>query len=189
MLLSFITREGEYNAQQWLNQNWETYLVLENNVTAGQINAAMNEIAVDKMGAELKQYLDMTFDDFQKAGNSFNYFLQPLGDIHLRSDNYGGFEPEADITYVYIFTAIAIQAVGPAATPDQVRSTATFQEVAAPTADQRIVAAIGDDRVVPGSAIDGGIAIDSRYFAMVLRATLMPLLTKVLAILLSLSGD
>ena len=107
MLLSFITREDEYNAQQWLNQNWETYLVLEESVTEEQINLAMNEIAIDRMGAELKQYLDMTFDDFKNAGNNFEYFLQPLEDIHLRSDNYGGFEPEADITYVYIFTAIA----------------------------------------------------------------------------------
>jgi putative ABC transport system permease protein len=107
MILSFITREDEYNAQQWLNQNWETYLTLEENVTAEQVNLAMNEIAVDKMGVELKQYLDMTFEQFKSGGNSFEYFLQPLSDIHLRSDNYGGFEPEADITYVYIFTAIA----------------------------------------------------------------------------------
>lgn len=107
MILSFITREEEYNAQQWLNQNWETYLTLEENVTAEQVNLAMNEIAVDKMGVELKQYLDMTFEQFKSGGNSFEYFLQPLSDIHLRSDNYGGFEPEADITYVYIFTAIA----------------------------------------------------------------------------------
>lgn len=107
MILSFITREDEYNSQQWLNQNYDTYLVLNENADPAQVQAQMNEIAIDKMGAEFKQFLDMTYDQFLAAGNSFNYFLQPLGDIHLRSDGYGGFEPEADITYVYIFSAIA----------------------------------------------------------------------------------
>lgn len=107
MLLSFITRENEYNDQQWLSQNYETYFVLNPNATMEQVKIKMNDIAIEKMGAELKQYLDMSFEDFEAAGNSFKYFLQPLDEIHLRSDNYGGFEPEADITYVYIFTAIA----------------------------------------------------------------------------------
>lgn len=106
-LLSFITRENEYNDQAWLSTNYETYLVLDDNVNVDQLLVNINEIAVDKMGVELKQYLDMSFDDFKKAGNNFEYMLQPLHDIHLRSDNYGGYEAEGDITYVYIFTAIA----------------------------------------------------------------------------------
>lgn len=106
-LLSFITREDEYKDQQWLSTNYETYLVLEDNASPDQVLANINEIAIDKMGVELKQYLDMSFDDFKKAGNNFEYMLQPLHDIHLKSDNYGGYEAEGDITYVYIFTAIA----------------------------------------------------------------------------------
>lgn len=106
-ILSFITRENEYNEPAWLSTNYETYLVLDDNVNVDQVLANMNEIAVDKMAVELKQYLDMSFDDFKKAGNNFEYLLQPLHDIHLRSDNYGGYEAEGDITYVYIFTAIA----------------------------------------------------------------------------------
>ncbi|WP_420387324.1 ABC transporter permease [Roseivirga sp.] len=107
LILSFITREDEYNSQQWLNQNYDTYLVLNENASFDDVQAQMNQIAIEKMGAEFKQFLDMTFEEFEAAGNSFNYFLQPIEDIHLRSDNYGGFEPESDITYVYIFSAIA----------------------------------------------------------------------------------
>ena len=108
MILSFITREDEYNDQQWLNQNYVTYFVLNENAPVDQVITQINEIAIDKMGAELKLYLDMTFEQFEAGGNSFKYFLQPIEDVHLRSDNYeGGFEPEADITYIYVFTAIA----------------------------------------------------------------------------------
>jgi len=90
-----------------LSQNYETYFVLIENASFQQVKNQINDIAIVKMGVELKQYLDMTFEQFEATGNAFNYFLQPLEDVHLKSDNYGGFEPEADITYVYIFTAIA----------------------------------------------------------------------------------
>lgn len=107
MILSFITRENEYNDQAWLSQNYDTYLVLNENLSIDEVERQMNNIAIDKMGAEFKQYLDMTYEQFEAAGNRFHYFLQPLADIHLKSDNYGGFEAEGDITYVYIFSAIA----------------------------------------------------------------------------------
>ncbi|WP_286755622.1 MULTISPECIES: ABC transporter permease [Roseivirga] len=108
VILSFITRESDYNNQQWLNQNYDTYLVMQPNANVEQVQKQMNEIAIEKMGAEFKQYLDMTFEQFEAAGNRFHYFLQPIADIHLLSDGYGGFEPESDITYVYIFSAIAV---------------------------------------------------------------------------------
>ncbi len=107
MIQSFITREREYNDPAWLNQNYQTYLVLAPGASFDNVNNKINEIAIDKMSLELKQYLDMSFEQFEAAGNSFNYFIQPLEEVHLMSDNYGGFEPEGDITYVYIFTAIA----------------------------------------------------------------------------------
>lgn len=107
-ILSFISREDDYNNQFWLSQNYETYLVLNPNSNLKAVNTKINEIAIDKMGSELQQFLDMSFEQFKSAGNNFEYFLQPLADVHLRSDNYGGFEPEGDITYVYIFTSIAI---------------------------------------------------------------------------------
>jgi putative ABC transport system permease protein len=107
-ILSFITRDEEYNNKFWLSQNYETYLVLNPNSDLASVQNKVNEIAIEKMGVELQQYLDMSFDQFKAAGNNFEYFLQPLQDVHLRSDNYGGFEPEGDITYVYIFTSIAI---------------------------------------------------------------------------------
>lgn len=107
MIMSFITRDREYNDPAWLNQNYETYIVTAPGTDFDQLNTKINEIAIDKMSVELKQYLDMTFEDFKAAGNSFEYFMQPLEEVHLKSDNYGRFEPEGDITYVYIFTAIA----------------------------------------------------------------------------------
>ena len=78
MLMSFITREEEYSRQQWLDQNYQTYLTLHPDANVEDVEALMNEIAVEKMSVELKQFLDMTFEQFEASGNSFKYMLQPL---------------------------------------------------------------------------------------------------------------
>ncbi|HEY8660338.1 MAG TPA: FtsX-like permease family protein [Hanamia sp.] len=45
---------------------------------------------------------------FRQKGNDIGLYLQPLTDIHLHSDFTNDLEPEGDIRYVYIFSAIAL---------------------------------------------------------------------------------
>ena len=47
-------------------------------------------------------------EKFYAAGNKLNYTLRPLRKIHLYSDLRAEFEPNGDITYVYLFIAIAL---------------------------------------------------------------------------------
>lgn len=56
MLMSFITRENDYNSQQWLSQNEFSYLVLNENANLEDVEGLLNEIAIDKMSVELKQF-------------------------------------------------------------------------------------------------------------------------------------
>ena len=51
---------------------------------------------------------DYTMDKFKSQGNSWIYWLTPLRDIHLHSDLEGELEANGNITYVYLFAAIAI---------------------------------------------------------------------------------
>ena len=59
------------------------------------------------IGPEILMYLGKTMDEFRKSGGSGGFYLQPLTDIHLHSDLMGELEPNGDIKYVYIFSAIA----------------------------------------------------------------------------------
>ncbi|MEQ9565442.1 MAG: FtsX-like permease family protein, partial [Pseudomonadales bacterium] len=51
---------------------------------------------------------EATLDKFSEAGNKLEWTLRPLADIHLHSDLTAEFEPNSDITYVYLFGAVAL---------------------------------------------------------------------------------
>ena len=48
------------------------------------------------------------FDAWVAKGNYWKYYLQPLTDIHLKSDLNGEFEPNGSLTYVNIFSLVSI---------------------------------------------------------------------------------
>ena len=60
------------------------------------------------IGKELEQQLHSSLKDLQTKGNHFIYHLMPLTDIHLHSDKSYEIEVNGNITYVYIFSVIAI---------------------------------------------------------------------------------
>lgn len=49
----------------------------------------------------------MSYEEYLRKGDRFGFAFQPLTDIHLTSDLEGEFEPNGDIKYIYIFSAIA----------------------------------------------------------------------------------
>jgi putative ABC transport system permease protein len=51
---------------------------------------------------------DQTLEKFRAAGNNWVYSLTNVADIHLHSSLLGEFEANGNITYVYLFSAIAI---------------------------------------------------------------------------------
>lgn len=57
---------------------------------------------------QIEQGTGVNYDDYIAAGNGYNYFLQPLGDIHLTSKLQNEMKANGDIRYVYIFISIAI---------------------------------------------------------------------------------
>ena len=46
--------------------------------------------------------------DEMSAGSYLTYNLEPLRRVHLYSDVEGSFEPNGDLTYIYIFGSIAL---------------------------------------------------------------------------------
>jgi putative ABC transport system permease protein len=51
---------------------------------------------------------DPSLKKFHEAGNRWEYTLMNIADIHLHSSLLGEFEPNGNISYVYLFSAIAI---------------------------------------------------------------------------------
>lgn len=96
--------------QQWLSNNLNTYILLQKGATAADLEAKFPTMLEKYVGPLLKLMLgpDTSLEKFKEAGNKFEWTVRPLTDIHLYSDLTAEFEPNSDITYVYLFGAVAI---------------------------------------------------------------------------------
>ncbi|SFB69099.1 putative ABC transport system permease protein [Flagellimonas taeanensis] len=90
----------------WSNSNYFTYLLLDDKAEV----AALEK----KMGSILEQYVipayreRMRGEEFMEVLKTLEYKLQPVGDIHLRSDaKMGDGLKHGDIRFVWLFAAIA----------------------------------------------------------------------------------
>ncbi len=81
----------------WWNLGYHTYLLLVPGAPAADLQAQLRELPSRYVGDEEKQ-----------SGYRQFLYLQPLTDIHLHSHYRGEIEPNSDIAYVYVFSAVAL---------------------------------------------------------------------------------
>lgn len=97
LLVSIDFRDSESNFyNNWGNISMYSYVLLEKNVDYQKLEEKFDEFKV----RHTQQFIDI--------GVHFDLFLQPIADIHLYSDLEREYVNKGDITYVYLFSAIAI---------------------------------------------------------------------------------
>lgn len=107
----FVSMLGNDSAKSdsWVNSGFATYLLLRKGADIDKLEQKLPLILDKYMGPQVKEAIGMSYSEFKKDGR-LGLFLQPLTEIHLRSDFSSNteFEPGGDIKYVYIFTAVAL---------------------------------------------------------------------------------
>jgi len=96
--------------QEWLSNNLNTYVLLREGASAADLQAKFPAMLEKYVTPLVKMILGPEADmkSFNEAGNKLEWTLRPLTDIHLHSDLTAEFEPNSDITYVYLFGAVAL---------------------------------------------------------------------------------
>lgn len=109
-LILSIEGLSEAKTTTWLSNNFQTYLLLRKDANPKLVEEKLMALVMDRVAPQITQILggDFTMEKFLESGNKIEYSLQPLTDIHLKSDLTGEFEPNFNITYIYLFTAIAL---------------------------------------------------------------------------------
>lgn len=107
-----LAMEGLQEAKQtfWLSNNFQTYVLLREGADAHVVEEKIAQMLKKHVVPQIALVMgeDITMEKFIEGGNKMEYTLQPLEDIHLKSDLQGEFEPGFNITYVYLFIAIAL---------------------------------------------------------------------------------
>jgi putative ABC transport system permease protein len=92
----------------WFNSSLHTYIVLRKDCSPSQLEAKFPAFIRKYLGPQVKAGMGISIDDFFALGNKFDFFLQPLTDIHLHSNLDFELEANGDARYVYIFSIIAL---------------------------------------------------------------------------------
>lgn len=108
ILASMSTYPGISNNQIWVSHSFHTYLVIREDADIKALQDKFQEMVINYVGPQLKEFLGQTIDDFRKAGNDFSYVLEPLKDIHLKGATQYNLEPPGSPSTVVIFAVIAL---------------------------------------------------------------------------------
>jgi len=93
----------------WVSQNFQTYILLRPDADPAALEAKFPQMLEKYMWPQFAQVLGITVNDLKKSTDMWaKFYLQPLKSIHLHSDLLAELEPNSDIRYIYIFSAIAL---------------------------------------------------------------------------------
>jgi putative ABC transport system permease protein len=106
--LSMSELDESRRNEEWLSNNFNTYIVLRDGTDPKKFEAKLRELIYKYISPLLRQAVNQSVEDFFKAGNSVGFSLTPLMDIHLHSNKTAELEGNGNIQYVYIFTAVAL---------------------------------------------------------------------------------
>ncbi len=92
----------------WVNHNMQTYIALKEGTSPDKFRGKMQKMIEVYVGPQIKEILGLTMEQFKELGNYFGYFLNPITDIHLKSNLPDELETGGNIVYVQLFSIIAL---------------------------------------------------------------------------------
>jgi len=106
MLAAIMTVEDLSN-DNWLSDNLNTYILLKDGTDYRELEKKLVLFRDKHVDPQAKQQIGMTIAEWEKTGNRYRYFLEPLSKIYLstivRNETDSG-----SMTYVIIFSVIAL---------------------------------------------------------------------------------
>lgn len=107
MIASMVTLANS-RSPEWISHNHYTYILLRKGTNPAIIEEKMEAFIEKYVGPQLKQIIGISIAEFEEMGNFFGYKLQALEDIHLRSNIQEEIEPNGNLSYINIFSIIAL---------------------------------------------------------------------------------
>ena len=108
VLLSAVTDEN-MKSVYWTNNGLYTYVRKNPNTTVAGVDDKLKQFVKEHVGLELEQGFGVSFEEFEKNGGIYSYYIFPSEDIHLfQNELMDSITPKSDIKYVYILGAVGI---------------------------------------------------------------------------------
>ena len=92
-----------------------TYLLLNEGSSPDVVEAKIPQLVVDYASGQILENFGVDYAQYQKNGNGYRYFLQPITGIYLDSNLEGEMKPPGSRNRVYFFSLIALMIIAIAA--------------------------------------------------------------------------
>jgi len=89
-----------------------TYLMLSENANPASLEAKFPDLVTKYASGQVLNNFGVDYAEYQKQGNGYKYFLQPLKDIYLTSNLEGELKTPGSKQRVYFFMVIALLILG-----------------------------------------------------------------------------
>jgi len=103
-LSTFDWSKSEY----WLSDQYASYLLLQDGYSDKVIEDKIREFALKYVGPQVEEGLGISMEEWEKSGNRYGFFLEPLTGIYLDSEATMHMAPVGDKKYVVIFSIVAL---------------------------------------------------------------------------------
>ena len=97
-----------FNQPNWLSFSALSYIQIDGEVQIKEVEARIQQMLKQYAEGQMQARNGISYDEYIAAGNGYDYFLQPIKDIHLHSHLEGEIKPNGNVTYIYIFSIVAI---------------------------------------------------------------------------------
>ena len=101
VLVSSASFPALINSKDWAGTHFVSYLLLRPGISREGFEAKLKEFTRRNLGGR-------GFDEWVAEGNYWEYYLQPITDIHLNSDLKGEFEANGSQTTIVVFSVISV---------------------------------------------------------------------------------
>ncbi|MEX0987594.1 MAG: FtsX-like permease family protein [Bacteroidales bacterium] len=189
-IASYSTMESSRRTN-WLSNHMYTYIVIEDSADPFLVEEKVNLSLVEHIRPMLMEFMGITVEEFEAAGNRYGVKLQPLFDIHLNPDislpNENGFRPLGNKSYLYIFGVIAFFILVIASINFMNLSTARSLTRAKEVSLRKVVGSNRKELIAQFLAESVVLSIISMMIAILLVALLLPGFNQVTDLALDLS--
>ncbi|MCK9236420.1 MAG: ABC transporter permease, partial [Acholeplasmataceae bacterium] len=108
LAVSFVTLPQQVQSISWMNNNYYAYLELKHGVKKTMADKYLADLVMKYANIQFIESMGSSMEDLTKTGFRWNYFLQPLQDIHLKSNMPYDLHQGGSLIMVYVFMIIAI---------------------------------------------------------------------------------
>ncbi|OIQ27557.1 MAG: hypothetical protein BM564_12350 [Bacteroidetes bacterium MedPE-SWsnd-G2] len=92
----------------WVSNNFYTYVKIKPGVDPGLFKTNVQQEFRKKIKPDVERFLQISMEEFEEQGNTFEYQMMPISDVHLHSQKDFEIQQNGNIIYLYVFIGIAI---------------------------------------------------------------------------------